>query len=85
MDQQPEDEAAYEKDCNGYTVSFITARPTDTYTPAAEGVAAYAEGQGIDFFYGMPAVQLLKDGDRVTATAWACGRAAIWSPWAIPR
>ncbi len=69
VEQQPEEEAGYEKDCNGYTASFITARPTNTYTPAVEGVAAYAQSQGVDFFYNTPAVQLVKDGDRVAGVA----------------
>mgnify|MGYP004452461279 CR=1 FL=1 len=66
VEVQAIEDAGYDKDCDGYTAHFITARPTDTYAAAVPGVADYAAGQGVDFYYSMPAVQLVKDGDAVT-------------------
>lgn len=62
-----EDEGAYERDCNGYTVKFIKAGPTVSYAGAVPALADWSAGQGIDFFFGMPAVQLVGGEDgRVT-------------------
>ena len=66
VEVQAVEEAGYEKDCDGYTAKFITARPTNTYAAAVGAVADYAAAQGIDFYYSMPAVHLVKGDDAVT-------------------
>ena len=67
VEQEAEDACAYEKDCNGYTAKFLTCRPSATYAGAADGVATYAADKlGVEFFYGMPAVQLAVTDGAVT-------------------
>lgn len=67
-----EDESGYVRDCNGYEAEFMTAKPAGTHAAAISMAADYsANANGIDFFYEMPGVQLVKDGNAVTGVI--CG------------
>ena len=61
-----EEESTYVRDCNGYEVEFMTARPSGTHASAVIAIAEYAQANGVDFYYEMPGVQLVTEGGAVT-------------------
>ena len=51
---------------SGYTAHFICAIPSDNYMEATPALCEYAISQGVEFFGGMPAVQLITEEGAVT-------------------
>lgn len=50
----------------GAKAHFISAIPDPNWMAATPTLAGYAESQGVSFFYETPAVQLVKENNRVT-------------------